>query len=214
MIEQEEFELKHIALLRKVIMEKRSGVASFEGRDWAAVITFDRGVLLDENLAEDLANILQGPVFRFNWVDSIGRQEGGVVAPTLPRQAFSQAIAILDLRENRLAAYREMFSKLPAVTVRFTTSFRFDLEYQKLFQQLYQMAMAAEGAKLKDYFSAASGGVELRKRMNVVIAIYCLGDLLPAIKRAKAAAPSAASVTRPTETNNVVSRIMARLRGA
>ncbi len=213
MYEQGESDLKHIALLRKVIMEKRSGIASFEGRDWAAVITFDRGVLLGENVSESLATILQGPVFRFNWVDSIGRQDEGMTIPTLPRLAFSQAIAELDLRENRLLAYREMFSKLPAVTVRFTSTFRFNLEYQRLFQHLYQMAMAADGVHLADYFDEASGNVELRKRMNVVIAIYCLGDLLPAIKRA-AAANDAASVTQPTETATVVSRIMARLRGA
>ena len=208
MIEQEELSLKHIALLRKVIMEQRSGAAWFMGRDWSSTIPFDRGVLLGAETPDTLGRVLQEPVLRFKWNDSYRRDEG-IAIPILPRQALSQAVADLNLPVERLIAFRKNFAKLPDVKVRYMSAFRF--------QTLYQMTLSTGSTCLDDFFALSPDFTELRKRLNIVIAAYCMGDLLPAIGSGGGGPPSAkpASVVAPTDTAKVVSRIMARLlRGA
>lgn len=215
-IEQGEHELKHITLMRKVIMDRRSGVATFEGSDWSVTIPFDHGVLLlEENVSGALSRVLQGPVLRFSWNDAM-YQTDCIAVPIMTREAFSQALAVLDLPEDRLEFYRKKFSGLPPVKVRLTSVFHFDLAYQALFQELYQMALAVGGAHLGEYFDASAAGELRRKRVNVVLALYCMGDLLSVPSHVEAGAiPHGAAVsTAAAEKANVVSRILMRLRGA
>lgn len=216
-IEQGESELKHITLLRKVIMGRRSGQAWFEGSNWRLNIPFDHGVLLlENNVSETLGRVLREPVLRFSWREDLF-QADDMAIPIMPRSAFSQTLAALDLPEDRVANYLQMFSRFPAVKVRLTPVFRFDLEYQELFQELFQMAMTAGGAHLSEYFADSAGGEGLRKRSNVLLVLYCLGDLLPVPKQDEAGASShgpAVSMATAADKANVVSRILMRLRGA
>lgn len=212
MIEQGEYNLKHVALLRRVIMEERSGTASFEGLGWTATIVFERGAMTEDESAS-LVRVLQEPVFRFGWNDEVNLDDG-TVFPTLPRHVFSRVVATLNLPTKRLIAYRQVFAKLPSVRVRYLMTFRFDHEYQMQFQALYRLALNGAGVSLDEYFASAASFAELRKRVNIVIAAYCMGDLLPVGKRQQTVVgirASAASITDP-EKANVVSRILARLR--
>lgn len=215
-IEQGESGLKHITLLRKVIMDRRSGVATFEGSDWSETIPFDHGVLLlEENVSGALNRVLQSPVLRFNWENAM-YQTDCIAVPIMTREAFSRALGALDMPEDRLAFYRKKFSGLPPVKIRLTSVFRFDHAYQALFQELYQMALAVGGAHLGEYFDASTAGELRRKRVHVVLALYCMGDLMPVPSHTVAdAIPNGTAVsTAVAEKANVVSRILMRLRGA
>ncbi|HXH71414.1 MAG TPA: hypothetical protein VNI58_01180, partial [Mariprofundaceae bacterium] len=133
-VEQKERELKHITLLRKVIMDRRSGVGLFEGRDWSVTIPFDHGVLLlGDNASAMLGRVLQDPVLRFSWSD-VAHQADDLSIPIMPRQAFSQVVSMLNLPPDRQAVYRQVLSRLPALKVRLTPVFRFDRKYEDLFQ--------------------------------------------------------------------------------
>jgi len=220
MAEQKDNELKHIALLRKIMMERRTGVASFETADGPSAIRFDRGMVLGGDAPAVLAKVMQEPVRRFDWdVNSSNQWQENVTIPILPRQAFSEALAKLTLAPDRVDLYRKMFSLLPQVMVRYLSVFRSDPAYQGLFQRLYQMTLATGGVRLGDFFATALGDEELRKQVYVVLALYCLGDLLPAAKSAEVAAATTAATTNAkaalsaANTANVVSRIMARLSG-
>jgi len=217
MAEQKENELKHIALLRKIMLGRRSGVAAFETADGTQAILFDRGMVLGGDAPDVLAKVMQEPVYRFEWdANALNQSRDSVTIPILPRQAFSEALAKLALSAYRVDVYRRMFSMLPPVMVRYLSVFRADPAYQGLFQKLYQMSLAG-GIRLGDYFATALGDDDLRKQVNVVLALYCLGDLLPAAKPVEAAAASsvaastARAATPAANTANVVSRIMARL---
>lgn len=217
--EQGEFGLKHIALLRKAIMEQRSGAIWCMGSDWSCIIPFDQGVLLGSEAPDMLARVLQEPVLRFEWKESY-RPDEGINIPILPRQAISQAVAGLEMPVERMIAYRKVFANLPSVSVRYMSTFRFDAEHQKLYQTLYQMTLPTGSVALEDFFAQAPDITELRKRVTIVIAAYCMGDLLPAVAGAAAASASSpavsvnsASATASKDTARVVSRIMARLLG-
>ena len=214
MIEQGELSLKHMTLLRRAITEQRSGAASFEGRDWACALPFERGALLGSDASERLCKVLQEPVLGFEWDDTY-RNPDGNMSQTLPRSAIPESVAALNLPMDRLMIYRKMFAKLPDVRVRYLLGFRFYPEYQRLFQSLYHMSLATGKVCLDDYFASAANFIELRKRMNIIIAAYCMGGLLSAVKnnatfatasRVAASIPGAAKL-------NVVSRVLTRLRG-
>jgi len=91
-------------------------------------------------------------------------------------------------------------------------TFRSDADYQKHFQMLYRMSLGAQGIHLEDYFAAATDIAELRKRVNIVIGAYCLGDLLPAVSKSQTPKASDGQATQNIEKAGIVSRIMARLR--
>lgn len=213
MAKQGEYNLKHVALLRKVIMEERSGVALFAGEDWDTAIPFDNGAML-EDVSGRLALVLQEPVFNFSWKDSL-RLDDGMAFPTLPRHVFSRAVAVMSLPTKRMIAYRQVFAKLPRVKVRYLLTFRANHDYQMQFQILYRMALERGGVDLEDYFALAVDFAELRKRVNIVIAAYCMGDLLPAEQEESSSISGHGEVASTSNALkvNVVSRILARLRG-
>lgn len=217
MVVQKEQDIKHIALLRKVIMDRRSGVALFEGTGWTVTIPFDHGVLLlGDDAPELLGRVLQKPVLRFSWRDTVQQAENMPI-PILPRMAFAQVISRLSLPPDRQAVYRQMLSRLPAIKVRFTSVFRLDHEYQELFQEFYRMSLAAGSIQLGEYFAASAGGDDLPKRTNIVLVLYCLGDLLSAPKKEETHGGSGrqpVSAVSTADKANVVSRILMRLRGA
>lgn len=206
MADQQEFGLKHVVLLRKVIMEKRSGTASFGGDNWGATMSFNQG-LFQTGVPRNLGKVLQEPVYNFTWKEASARRHEPEA--TLPMKAFSQAIASMELPVRRLDSYRKVFAKLPPVKVRYLQAFRFDLEYQKQFQTLYRLSMAKGGVELDDYFALSANFTELRRRMNIVIAAYCMGDILPVSGMHE---PQAADIVMPKST--MVSRILARLWGS
>jgi len=208
MISQDENGIKHVSLLRKVILKKQTGTAWFGGEGWDKVITFERG-LMPDGAAEDLTRILREPVFRLGWEQSprLSWQSANAVPA---RHVFSQVLTNIDMPVKRMIAYRRKLECLPNVRTRYLATFRSDADYQKHFQNLYHISLGTPGVHLEDYFAAATDISELRKRVNIVIGAYCLGDLVPAVSPDVSGAHLAA---REMGKVNVVSRIMARLRG-
>ncbi|HKI62149.1 MAG TPA: hypothetical protein VKA31_07635 [Mariprofundaceae bacterium] len=212
MISQDENGIKHVSLLRKVILKKQSGTAWFGGDGWDKVITFERG-LMPDGTGEHLTHILREPVFRLGWEKS--SRHGWQSANAVPaRHVFSQVLTDIDMPVKRMIAYRRKLECLPNVRTRYLTTFRSDADYQKHFQNLYLISLGAPGVHLEDYFAAATDISELRKRVNIVIGAYCLGDLVPAVSPSRSRDVAGAHLAASEMGKvNVVSRIMARLRG-
>jgi len=208
MVRQDENGFKHVALLRKVIREKRSGTAWFAGDGWNREIAFSRGITSADAIG-GLAHILQQPVYRLDW-DKTAPQTGPALERMPVRHVFAHAIAALDMPVQRMISYRKTLERLPNVRIRYLATFRSDADYQRHFQMLYRMSLESSGVHLEDYFASATDISELRMRVNIVIGAYCLGDLLPAAQAAGSARP--AEDDRDPGTISVVTRVLTLLR--
>lgn len=211
-IRQDANGFKHVSLLRKLILEKRTGTVWFGGEDWKNEIVFERG-LVAADVAGHISRILSEPVLQMGWEKDIPNGEDGIL-PIPVRHIVSKAIATMDMPVRRMHVYRKKLESLPNIRLRYMPAFRSNPDYQRRFQVLYQMSLTAGGASLEDYFATSKDIAELRMRVNIVIAAYCLGDMVPA------ETPKRRTVT--TETReltqsqlvkaNVVSRILTKLR--
>lgn len=214
MVTQDANGFKHVAMLRKLILEKRSGTAWFGGEGWENEINFEKGAVLTD-ASEHITQVLEEPVFHMGWKKSLSsrRQQSTLRMP--PRQIFTQAIAAMDMPVKRMIAYRKQLEKLPNIRIRYMSSFRSNPDYQAHFQALYHMSLASNGVSLADYFAAAGEIAELRKRVNIVIAAYCFGDMVAV--NTPALAPAAIAGTEKLSGEalgrvSIVSRILTKLR--
>ncbi len=209
MVTQDANGFKHVTLLRKLILEKRSGTAWFGGDDWRSEIEFERGMISGE-VVRHISTVLSEPVFQMGWDKANpSRRQSTLMMPV--RNTFSKAIATMNMPVKRMIAYRKQFEALPNIKIRHMSLFRSDDIYQKHFQDLYQMSLRADGASLTDYFSAAVEIADLRTRVNIVLGAYCLGDLV------SVPAPAAMAGTEQLKGEDlarvsVVSRILSKLR--
>lgn len=176
--EQGELELKHIGFLRKAIASKQPLVVDFEGPEWSGRLhvadgAFERG----EASITTLKNALTRPVTKFSWSAATP-----VAAPESARAIFQYAVTGMKIDSQRLLAYKDGLSRLPAVQVRAGTLFRFGLEEVREFQALYQMSLRGS-VSMADYLQLVTDFTVLHRRVVVVLIAYCLGDLLPATPR-------------------------------
>lgn len=210
-IRQDANGFKHVSLLRKLILEKRSGTAWFGGEGWRSEIAFERGAVADD-VAGHISRILSEPVLQMGWERGLPHSRRGIL-PIPVRHIVSKAIATMDLPVRRMLVYRRKFESLPNIRLRYMPVFRSNPVYQRRFQVLYQMSLSTSGASLEDYFATAIDIAELRMRVNIVIAAYCLGDMVPADAPEPAAATTTAGLASGELARaNVVSRILTRLR--
>ena len=211
MVTQNANGFKHITLLRKLILEKRSGTAWFDGEDWRGEIEFERGMISGE-ATRHISMVLSEPVFRMGWEKPHpSRRQPTLTMPV--RNTVSKAIATMNMPVKRMIAYRKQFETLPNIKIRHMSLFRADHAYQKHFQELYQMSLVSNGASLSDYFAAAIEIAELRVRVNIALGAYCLGDLVAV----PAPVPAAIADTEQLKGEDlarvsVVSRILTKLR--
>ncbi len=217
MITQGEFGFKHVALLRKLIVEKRTGTALFDGDEFNCKIAFDRGQI-SANASESLARILESAVLRMEWIKGEASSQYANLT-VQSRKVFSDAIPNLNVPVRRMVAYRNAMERLPNIRIRHLSIFRSDPEHQHHFHELYRMSLLQEGVHLSEYFANTAEISELRLRINIAIGAYCLGDLIPVQLPTQHSTPvesSAADSVRTTAgelvRSGVVSRIMTRLR--
>ena len=75
------------------------------------------------------------------------------------------------------------------------------------------MGLAAEGVHLDDFLALSTDFAELRIRTNIVIAAYCMGDMLTAVEYGGAPIGHGQQVPAERSANlSIVSRILGRLR--
>jgi len=210
-IRQDATGFKHVSLLRKLILEKRSGMVWFGGEGWRSEIAFERGAVAGD-VTGHISRILSEPVLHMGW-EKIRPHDRKAILPIPVRHIVSKAIATMDMPVRRMLVYRRKFESLPNIRLRYMPAFRSSPDYQRRFQVLYQMSLSTGGASLEEYFATARDIAELRMRVNIAIAAYCLGDMVPATAYEPAAATIAAGVAASGPARvNVVSRILTKLR--
>lgn len=194
--EQGELELKHIGILRKAFASMQPMMIEFEGPGWSGKVHVANGAVeRGEESVTTLRNALSRPVTRFTW-----NAAGPLASPEPARSLFQHAITDMKIDSQRLLAYKDGLSRLPAVQVRAGTLFRFGLDEVKEFQTLYQMSLRG-GVNIAEYLQLVTDFTVLHRRITVVLITYCLGDLLPATPR------------KSTDQRQVMaSKILARLR--
>lgn len=211
MISQDANGFKHVTLLRKLILEKRTGTVWFGGEGWRNEIVFEKGTVA-ATASGHISRVLEEPVFHMGWEKSIRREHLSILRMPV-RLTFTQAVAAMDMPVKRMIAYRKQLEALPNIRIRHMSSFRSDPAYQAHFQALYQMSLATNGISLADYFAVAGEISELRIRVNIVIGAYCLGDMVPV----RVSVPAAIAGTEELKGEelarvSVVSRILTKLR--
>jgi len=197
--EQKSTELKHISLLRKVLVGNHSVQIHFDGGQWRGMLKISDGMLeMNEETVQCLTNIFSFPVFRFGWENSPAK-----VSDTLdPKLAFYRALAGLRLDQNYMENYKAVFSTLPPVHVKAGTLFRLNMEDMKHYKILYQLGLSEQGVRISEYLNVQDPSVLLR-RIRIVLTCYCLGQFVPVNDSARQASGS---------RQGIAGRILSRLR--
>jgi len=173
--EQKSTELKHISLLRKVLIGNHSVSIHFDGGQWRGMLKFSNGMLeLNEETVQCLTNIFCFPVFKFRWENS-----PALLSDMLdPKLAFHRALAGFRLDQNYMDNYKIVFSRLPSVHVKAGTLFRLNMEDMKHYKILYQLGLSEQGVSISEYLNVQDPSILLR-RIRIVLTCYCLGQFVP-----------------------------------
>ncbi|PIV31258.1 MAG: hypothetical protein COS35_02370 [Zetaproteobacteria bacterium CG02_land_8_20_14_3_00_50_9] len=195
-VSQDVGDIKHLILLRKALLARKS--LEIYSQNPSMRLTIGEGKFHGGDCINTVRLMIEKPVPFFDW-DEFERK--AMFIAQNPKDIFVRAIVTMMPDRDRLHTYKVMFSKLPRVRMRLNTVFRASSSMQIEYQVLYRLSLASEGASVKDYLIASEGVDQLRRRIGIVIASYCLGDFIYAER----------AVEKNPKTS-VVSRILAHMR--
>lgn len=195
-VSQDIQQIKHLVLLRKAVMGKRS--LEIYCRDPSMRLTIGKGLFHGGDCVETICTMIEKPLPVFDWEEL--ERKAFYIAQN-PKETFSRAISRMTPDRERLMTYLRVFYRLPRVRMRSVSTFQGDRALQHEYQALYRLSLAQHGASVADYLVASAGLDQLRRRTGIVIASYCLGDFVAAEK-----------VVKKSENAGVVAKILAHFR--
>ncbi|MDQ6954515.1 MAG: hypothetical protein Q9M20_03640 [Mariprofundaceae bacterium] len=188
--------IKHLVLLRKALMGKSS--IEIYSREPSMSLTIADGLLHGGGCVEAICTMIEQPLLIFYWENL---EEEVLFIAQNPRQIFSQVLDKIEPNKERLKIYMRIFSRLPRVRIRHYLSFNGDKAVQAEYQILYRFALTEDGASLANYFKGASSYEQLKRRIGIVTASYCLNHFV-----------AVESLDKQSQKTSIIERIMARLR--
>jgi len=198
-VSQTHAEIKHLVLLRKALAEKL--FIEVYAREPSVRLLVGDGYFHGAEAVESIRRMIEMPVLLFDW--EMIQRKGFFIAQN-PKEIFARAVSEIRPDAQRLSIYGQLFSKLPPIRMRLNPTFHFDSGLHVEYQSLYRLSLAADGASVAAYLQASKDEEQLRRRIGIVIAGYCVGDFVPVSKPA----------VKAEQGRNMVSRILARFRRA
>jgi len=189
-------DIKHLILLRRAVLRKKS--VEIYSREPSMRLTVSEGLFHGGDCVDTVRTMIEKPVPHFDW-EELERKAWFILQN--PSEIFSKAIGHMTPNNARMITYVRTFSKLPRVRMRSNATFHTDNIMQVEYQRLYRLSLTDQGASVGDYLADSEGLEQLRRRIGIVIACYCLGDFT-----------SAEYSGSKSKKAGVVRRIMARLR--
>ncbi len=200
---------RHYSLLRKAIMQKRSGSLHFRTLDnEEGILLLDNGEIACEDGYRQLGRFLSSPMMFTEWHD------GQIQAETRPAlEAVTHAVNQLHWPEEHLRIISVMFSKLPQVRVQFVDvhfdHFLTDISYNLFYQQSLSVENFTPAYFLLENDPSNS---LLLHRVRVLVFNYVLGLIQAAEEAPRPKKKKSEGLRNKTPKFAFIDRIIRRIR--